>query len=94
MKKIIFLICLQTVAAFGATPLTECPSGASVADSTYAGGIELYSGSCPSGMLTVGTAVSCMERIVAGCILYAPVGMSFVENGHTYEFDGVCPLSH
>ena len=93
MKKIIFLFCLYAAPAIGATPLTACPSG--FRQSLPSSYVELYSGSCPYGMLKVGVAYSCIQYpTMTGCILYAPPGMSFVENGHTYEFDDICPLTN
>lgn len=77
-------------AAHAAAPSTSCPTGYIA---IMEPDIVLAASSCPSGMIKVGTAESCLVTSPAGeCMMFVPSGMSYTDVAGTYQYKDICPL--
>ena len=77
------------VCILGNAPATDCPTGYIAIDEPQ---ITIAT-TCPSGMVSVGVAESCLVSNPAGdCIMYAPAGVSFTDAPGTYEFTEPCAM--
>ena len=90
MKTTTFVFCVFAFPAIAATPSTSCPSGYFAINEPY---IAIAT-TCPSGMVSIGTANSCLVSNPTGdyCIMYAPAGVSYTDTTGTYEFTDVCAI--
>ncbi|MBP3316064.1 MAG: hypothetical protein J6L70_00470 [Alphaproteobacteria bacterium] len=90
MKRIIFLLACAPIVAHATAPNVSCPAGYIAIDAPH---ITIAT-SCPSGMVSVGTAESCLVSNPSGdCIMYAPAGVNYTDGTGTYEFTDACPMS-
>lgn len=93
MKAFVFGLSLfMPLACIAADPMTSCPAGyIEIQEDAI---VLSDSESCPAGYVSAGPADSCLVASPSGnCMMYAPAGVSFTDDGGTYQWTTMCPLS-
>lgn len=87
MKKILLILALVPTGACADAPSTSCPDGYI----TITAGNFTIANTCPDGMVSVGVATACSDGW-NNCIMYAPAGVSYTDDGGTYEYTAPCAM--
>jgi len=91
MKKLLFIILLAPITAYGETPSTACPSGYIQVNEPD---VTLNASTCPANFTKTGYAPSCLvsspEKI---CYMYIPTSQTFTDDQGTYEYTDICELT-